>query len=152
MLRTCAMEQAQEAKHEAPLPTKGAVFKVVCNSKLRAGFAMTSADKGVVKVALLFLVLVPVLVLFALRASSHQYCTIHSRILVYKDRRRLHMFLMSVWNAVLPTEYYRSFGALWLYFDLSFNLILTYILLSVKITSHLTGFLPMFHPTQKSCG
>ena len=51
------MEQAQEAKHEAPLPTKGAVFKVVCNSKLRAGFAMTSADKGVVKVHFLFLFL-----------------------------------------------------------------------------------------------
>ena len=50
------MEQAQEAKHEAPLPTKGAVFKVVCNSKLRAGFSMTSADKGVVKVPFLLFV------------------------------------------------------------------------------------------------
>ena len=60
------------------------------------------------------------------------------------------MFLMSVLNAVLPTEYYRSFGALWLYFDLSFNLMLTYIVRSVKIASHLTGFLPILHPTRRN--
>ena len=43
-----ALVKANAATRSA-LPAKGTVFKVVCNSKLRAGFAMSSADKGVIK-------------------------------------------------------------------------------------------------------
>ena len=83
--RKQAAEEAAEAAKEKQrlellkaLPTKGAVFTVVCNSKLRAGFSMTSADKGVVKV--------PFLLLFVSHFWPRSLCTMTNVLAAFTYR------------------------------------------------------------------